>query len=111
MSERKFGRKNNVVNFKAYKQVKERTSASVDGTSIRDWYMDKFPHDDLASELYSHATFEELYEVMSIGVDPYDYFGVGDSIIRENIFHGMVEVLGVDIDKVYEYWIEVAIKD
>ena len=53
---------------------------------IRNYYIDKFPHDELGLEINENATWVGLLKTLNTNGQVYDYLGVGDSLIRENCF-------------------------
>lgn len=72
---------------------------------IRPWYMKHFSHDSLAKEIDKSVTFEVLYNALNAKEDVYDVLGVGDSIIRENCFAELANLLNKDYSYVYELWL------
>lgn len=76
------------------------------GHSIRKWYVETFPRDDLGQEIDGEATFEGLAKVLDgpNGEDAYDYVGVADSVVRERCFRELSTLRGVDYDDVYDAW-------
>lgn len=77
---------------------------------IKDWYMEAFETDELGEEIDDDLTFEELIKKMDAKCDVYDILGVGDSIIRERVFSGLVEAMQkdgyeVEYDDVYYAWL------
>ena len=76
--------------------------------TIREFYVNAFPTDELGPEINSQATFEGLfYELDNYG-DVYEYIGVGDSIVRERCFERLSEIMGVTYDEVYSQWLMAA---
>ena len=67
--------------------------------TIKEYYMDNFPQDELGVELNENATFVGLLNCLYEGNDVYDYIGEGDSLIRERLF----EKLAIDTNKPYDY--------
>lgn len=72
---------------------------------LRDWYMREFPGDKLGPEINPDADFEGLFETLDHFRDVYQYFGVGDSIVRERLFSRLAEIMGIGYDGVYSQWL------
>jgi hypothetical protein len=67
--------------------------------TIKEYYMNNYPQDELGVELNENATFVGLLNCLYEGNDVYDYIGEGDSLIRERLF----EKLAIDTNKPYNY--------
>ncbi len=74
--------------------------------TLREYYLSKYPTDELGVELNETPTFAGLLNQLIVGGDVYKYIGVGDSIIRERLFEGLAEELNVKYDYVYDLWIK-----
>lgn len=74
-------------------------------SSIRDWYIRAFPSDQLGYRINPLATFAGAVKCMADGGDIYKYLGVGDSLVRENVFSKIAAITGVDYDAVYDLWL------
>jgi len=74
--------------------------------TLREYYVSKYPTDELGVELNETPTFTGLLNQLIVGGDVYKYIGVGDSIIRERLFEGLAEELNVKYDYVYELWLK-----
>jgi hypothetical protein len=74
--------------------------------TIREYYLTKYPTDELGVELNQTPTFAGLLNQLIVGGDVYRYIGVADSIIRERLFEGLAEELNVKYDYVYDLWIK-----
>ena len=74
-------------------------------SSIRDWYIRAFPSDELGYRINPLATFAGAVKCMADGGDIYKYLGVGDSLVRENVFSKIAAITGVDYDAVYDLWL------
>ena len=73
--------------------------------TIREFYLETYPTDDLGLELNPTPTFAGLLNQLIVGGDVYRYIGVGDSIIRERLFERLAQELEVSYDYVYNLWI------
>lgn len=74
-------------------------------SSIRDWYIRAFPSDQIGYRINPLATFAGAVKCMADGGDIYKYLGVGDSLVRENVFSKIAAITGVDYDAVYDLWL------
>ena len=70
--------------------------------NIKSWYESTYPTDELGQEINPDATFEELLvNIPSV----YEYLKVGDSVVRERVFQQLAEMLKVEYNVIYEYWL------
>jgi hypothetical protein len=76
-----------------------------ENTSIREAHLEMYPHDKLAKKL-NDVTFEDLFRCLDNYQDVYEFIGVYDSIIRENLFSMLAEIMGVDYDVIYDQWMK-----
>lgn len=72
---------------------------------IKDFYLEKYPTDELGLELNSDATFLGLLKALVKGEDVYDYMGVYDSLVRERMFTKLAENCETSYDWVYNLWL------
>lgn len=75
------------------------------GSSIRDWYTQAFPDDGLGRHIDPDATFAGAVKFMAGGGDVYEYLGVGDSWVRENVFSKIAAITGAEYDDVCDVWL------
>lgn len=75
--------------------------------SVRDWYMQEYPTDELGAMISHDATFADAWQHLGTyqGKDVYDVLGVGDSTVRERVFNSMCERVGCDYEQVYDKWV------
>jgi hypothetical protein len=73
--------------------------------TIREFYLQNFPTDELGVEINEKATFVGLITELFGGHDVYDYIGVVDSIIRERCFEELAKQLNKPYDFVYDMWL------
>ena len=73
--------------------------------TIREFYVAKYPTDDMGDGINPTATFAGLLNQLIVGGDVYEYLSAYDSIIRERLFEGLAEELNVKYDYVYDLWI------
>jgi len=74
--------------------------------TIREFYVAKYPTDDMGDGINPTATFAGLLNQLIVGGDVYEYLYVYDSIIRERLFERLAEELNVKYDYVYNLWIK-----
>lgn len=75
------------------------------GASVRDWYVDAFPTDDLGPKIPAKLTFWNAIAALNIGADFYCFLGdAADSIVRERIFGRIANIMDCDYDTVYNTW-------
>ena len=74
-------------------------------TKIRDFYMDKFPTDELGVDINPGIDFNDAYECLQVGFDFYTFLGVGDSIVRERVFDELAALMGCSYDHIYYTWL------
>lgn len=73
--------------------------------TIREFYLERYPTDELGIELNETPTFAGLLNQLIVGGDIYRYIGVTDSVIRERLFERLAEELEVDYNYVYNLWL------
>jgi hypothetical protein len=73
--------------------------------NIKEFYLETYPTDELGVELNETATFIGLYHELLIGGDPYEYIGVGDSVIRERLFEKLANIIDTSYGYVYNLWL------
>ena len=72
--------------------------------SIKDFYLNAYPTDELGEELNGGATWGGLWAAIRGGI-VYEYLGVGDSLIRERVFSKFAEITYYDYDEIYTEWL------
>ena len=73
--------------------------------TIREFYLEKYPTDELGVEVNDGVTFSGLLNVLFTDGNVYEYIGVGDSLVRERLFERLAEELGTPYDYVYDLWL------
>jgi hypothetical protein len=73
--------------------------------TIREYYVSKYPTDDMGAGINPTATFAGLLNQLIVGGDVYEYLYVYDSIIRERLFERLAEELEVGYEYVYQLWL------
>jgi len=74
--------------------------------TIREFYVAKYPSDDMGDGINPTATFAGLLNQLIVGGDVYEYLYVYDSIKRERLFERLAEELNVNYDYLYNLWIK-----
>ncbi len=74
--------------------------------TIIQFYLENYPTDELGTELKETSTFSGLLNTLFNKGDVYDYFGVGDSLIRERLFEELAKQLKTTYDYVYNLWLK-----
>ena len=72
--------------------------------TIKNYYLQNFPTDELGLEINPEATFEGLFETLDRYRNVYEYIGVNDSLVRERVFDKLADVMKVPYNEVYEQW-------
>lgn len=85
-------------------EITPKQREAIANASIRDYYLKEYPTDTLGKEL-NYITFAEVLDRMNQGESVYKVIGVNDSMVREGIFEGLSELLGVDYDVIYYLWL------
>ena len=73
--------------------------------TIKDFYLNEYPTDELGIELDTKATFTGLVTQLFGDGDVYDYIGVHDSLVRERLFTELAKQLNKPYDFVYNLWL------
>ena len=73
--------------------------------TIREYYLEAYPTDELGLELNETPTFPGLLNQLIVDGDIYRYIGVGDSLVRERLFEKLADELKVSYDYVYNLWL------
>ena len=74
--------------------------------TIKEYYVENFPTDNLGLELNETPTFPGLLNQLIVNGDVYRYIGVSDSVIRERLFEKLADTLNVSYDYVYNLWLK-----
>ena len=76
-----------------------------DMMNIKEYYMDKYPQDELGLELNENATFVGLLNCLYEGNDVYEYIGEGDSLIRERLFENLALLTNKPYHYIWDLWL------
>ena len=73
--------------------------------SIKEYYQNAFPSDDMGADINPNATFKGLMHTIDTGRNVYKYIGVYDSVVRERVFQKLSELTGLDYNVIYDKWL------
>ena len=75
--------------------------------NIKQFYLEKYPKDELGNEINEDITFVQLLDNLYTSDDVYDCIGQGcDSIIRERLFTQLAIELKKPYDHIYYLWLK-----
>lgn len=72
--------------------------------TVRDWYRETYPTDELGASIDPDLTFSGAGEAVSKGSGFYDALGVADSLVRERVFAEIAGREGLAYGQVYDAW-------
>jgi hypothetical protein len=75
--------------------------------NIKEYYLDKYPNDDLGVEIRQSSNFAGLINELHNCGDVYAYIGVYDSLTRERVFLGLSDYINVPYEYVYKLWLKI----
>lgn len=76
--------------------------------SIKKWYIENYPHDDVGTTLSSTVTFLDLNNLLNSGKghDVYELLGGdADSVVRERCFEKLSELTKQNYNVIYNKWL------
>ena len=74
--------------------------------TIKEFYLNEYPTDELGVEINKDATFVGLLWMLQTKPrDVYDFRGVFDSIVRERVFEELANQLRLSYTTIYELWL------
>tara|TARA_Y100000385_G_scaffold2329_1_gene2528 strand:- start:1079 stop:1309 length:231 start_codon:yes stop_codon:yes gene_type:complete len=74
--------------------------------TIKQFYLETYPTDDMGNDIKDDTTFLGLVTELSSGNDVYDYLGVYDSLIRERLFSELAKQLKTSYEIIYNLWLK-----
>jgi hypothetical protein len=86
--------------------MREKENLNPTNMTIREFYLEAYPTDELGLELNETPTFPGLLNKLITDADVYRYIGVSDSLVRERLFEKLAEELEVSYDYVYDLWLK-----
>ena len=77
--------------------------------SVRAWYMDTFPDDDVGKAIPGGLTFGDVDAALDSGGDVYELLdGAADSVVRERVFGEIDLMYGWLKESCYARWMKAA---
>ncbi len=73
-------------------------------SSVRDWYMQAYPDDELGSQL-NDMSFQQLFDHLSAADDIYQAANIEDSLVRERLFTELSEISEHSYESIYNLWV------
>ena len=74
--------------------------------TIKEFYLNEYPTDELGVEINKDATFVGLLWMLQTKPrDVYDFLGVFDSIVRERVFEELAKQIRLSYTTIYELWL------
>jgi hypothetical protein len=74
--------------------------------NIKQFYLKKYPTDELGVEISENANFTGLLNELFTSNDVYEYINVYDSLVRERLFTELSAILNCSYDYVYNLWLK-----
>jgi hypothetical protein len=73
--------------------------------NIKQFYLKKYPTDELGVEINENANFTGLLNELFTSNDVYEYISVYDSLVRERLFTELSTILNCSYEYVYNLWL------
>lgn len=74
--------------------------------NIKEWYIGKYPDDEVGQEINNNITFYDLFKDMDCYKNVYCSLGVADSVIRHRVFTKLAQIIEADYNYVYDQWLK-----
>ena len=71
---------------------------------IKQWYATEYPDDETGDCLQEGNSFRDLFHVLVVSIETYEFLGCADSMIRERIFSELSSRMGVGYEDIYALW-------
>ena len=78
----------------------------INDMTLKDFYLNTYPTDELGVEINENATFVGLLNTLHTKCDVYDFLGVYDSIVRERVFEELAYQQQVSYNIIYDLWLK-----
>ena len=88
-----------------YMRLRDTLTLNPKIMTIREYYLENFPTDELGLELNETPTFPGLLNQLIVDGDIYRYIGVSDSLVRERLFERLAKELETSYEYVYNMWL------
>jgi len=75
--------------------------------TVREFYLNEYPTDELGLYLSETATWEGLLLTLQQEGNVYEYLGVWDSTVRELLFEELAVQQNTSYEYLYELWMNV----
>lgn len=89
--------------------IKENLQGYTLDSKLYDYFKATNPSDPFGDDIDKEATFRDLFNAINDNTDVYEViFGdenPGDSVVREELFNGLAEILNTNYDNVYYAWL------
>jgi hypothetical protein len=73
--------------------------------TIKEFYLENYPSDELGVEINENATFVGLLHILHTKCDVYHYLAVHDSVVRERVFDKLAKQLRLSYTTIYNLWL------
>ena len=86
-----------------------KKSLNLSDINFKQFYMENYPEEEfIFKDLRDDTSLQDIIDALNEGTDVYDAMfkdGSGDSVVRENMFSSLSEMLGVEYDVFYQKWL------
>lgn len=76
-------------------------------TKLKNFYLGKYPDDEVGNDIFDDVTFEDLFLALDNYQDVYKYIGAFDSIVRERLFEELSNISGHTYEEIYNKWLKI----
>jgi len=74
--------------------------------TIKEFYLDNYPSDELGNEINENSTFVGLLWMLQTKRSVYDFLGISDTVVRERVFQELAKQLRLSYTTIYEMWLQ-----
>jgi hypothetical protein len=74
--------------------------------TIKEFYLDNYPSDELGNEINENSTFVGLLWMLQTKRSVYDFLGISDTVVRERVFQELAKQLRLSYTTIYEMWLK-----
>lgn len=89
--------------------IKENLQGYTLDSKLYDYFKETNPNDPFGDDIDKEATFRDLFNAINDNADVYEViFGdenSADSIVREELFNGLANILNISYDNIYYAWL------
>lgn len=74
---------------------------------VKDFYAKTYPTDDMVIDMNGNITFQQVLNelIKGNGDNFYELIGASDSLVRERVFLGLSEVMGLEYEHIFKLWL------